>query len=302
VTEIVSGQLSVAGLRFWINSDFGKRALSLVVIVVGLVWCCIPCRAQTAAASARTGWKLTWSDEFNQPNGAAPDSAKWTALNGGGGWGNQELEYYTSRPENVRIENGNLVITARMEAYAGPDGVQRPYTSARLETKGKFEQLYGRVEARIKVPHGQGVWPAFWMLGSDIDKVGWPACGEIDIMENIGKEPSTVHGTLHGVGYTPAGVSAAYSLPDGKKLSDDFHVFAVEWEPKQIRFYVDDILYSTDIPENAPAGTKWPFEHPEFILLNFAVGGEWPAYPDDKAHFPQQMLVDYVRVYEKSGA
>ncbi len=186
-----------------------------------------------------------------------------------------------------------------MEAYTGPDLVQRPYTSARLETKGKFEQRYGRIEARIRIPSGQGMWPAFWMLGNDIDKAGWPACGEIDIMENIGKEPSTVHGTLHGVGYTPAGVSAAFTLPDGKKFADDFHVFAAEWEPRQIRFYVDGVLYATDIPENAPAGAIWPFEHPEFLLLNLAVGGEWPGYPNDKTHLPQQMLVDYVRVYEK---
>jgi beta-glucanase (GH16 family) len=282
------------------RSDYAERVLStLFMASFVFVVLCISCPAQAQAGNpARVGWKLTWSDEFNQPNGTAPDAAKWAVLSGGGGWGNQELEYYTSRPENVHVENGNLVIIARIEPYVGSDDVQRPYTSARLETKGKFEQMYGRVEARIKIPHGQGVWPAFWMLGSDIDKVGWPACGEIDIMENIGKEPSTVHGTLHGVGYTPA----AYSLPKGKKFSDDFHVFAVEWEPKQIRFYVDDVLYSTDIPENAPAGTKWPFEHPEFILLNFAVGGEWPAYPDDKSHFPQQMLVDYVRVYEKSGS
>ncbi len=251
-------------------------------------------------APVKPGWKLVWSDEFNQRDGSAPDAAKWTALTGGHGWGNKELEYYTNRPENVRIEGGNLVITARMEAYIGPDGVQRPYTSARLETKGKFDQLYGRIEARIKIPAGEGMWPAFWMLGNDIDKAPWPACGEIDIMENIGKEPSTVHGTLHGVGYTPAGVSASYSQPDGRKFSDDFHIFAVEWESRQIRFYVDDVLYATDIPENAPAGSIWPFEHPEFILLNLAVGGEWPGYPDQKTNLPQQMLVDYVRVYKKA--
>jgi beta-glucanase (GH16 family) len=220
-------------------------------------------------------------------------------LTGGNGWGNKELEYYTSRPENVQITHGKLVITARMEPFTGADGVERPYTSARLETKRKFEQRYGRIEARIKIPPGQGMWPAFWMLGNDIDKVAWPACGEIDIMENIGKEPSTVHATLHGTGYVPAGVTAAYSLPEGKNFADDFHLFALEWEPREMRFYVDDVLYSTDIPENAPAGTKWPFDHPEFILLNLAVGGEWPGYPDETTRLPQQMLVDYVRVYEK---
>ena len=145
-----------------------------------------------------------------------------------------------------------MVITVRIEAYTGPDHVQRPYTSARLQTKGKFEQRHGRFEARIKIPSGEGMWPAFWMLGNDHDKIGWPACGEIDIMENIGKEPSTVHGTLHGAGYGPRGVTAACSLPNGKKFADDFHVFAVEWEPRQIRFYVDGILYAADIPEKRP--------------------------------------------------
>ena len=260
-----------------------------------------PCFAQTPAKTAeRPGWELVWSDEFNQHDGSAPDPSKWTAVTGGGGWGNQEMEYHTSRSENVRIENGNLVITARMEAYTGADGVQRPYTSARLQTKGTFEQRYGHFEARIRIPSGQGMWPAFWMLGNDQDKVGWPACGEIDIMENIGREPSTVHGRWHGVGYVPAGITAAYWLPDGKKFADSFHVFAIEWEPRQIRFYVDDDLYATDIPESAPAGASWPFEHPEYLLLNLAVGGDWPGYPDDKTHVPQQMLVDYVRVYEKS--
>jgi beta-glucanase (GH16 family) len=279
--------------------------LSSVVALVTLILISSSCIAQsvngstTKAPPPKSGWTLVWSEEFNQPDGSPPDPAKWTALSGGGGWGNQEIEYYTSRPENVHVEHGNLVIIARMEAYTGPDGVQRPYTSARLETKGKFEQLYGRIEARIKIPGGQGMWPAFWMLGNDIDRNPWPACGEIDIMENIGKEPSTVHGTLHGVGYGPSGVTAAFTLANGKKFADDFHVFAVEWEPRQIRFYVDDVLYATDIPENAPAGATWPFEHPEFILLNLAVGGEWPGYPDDETHLPQQMLVDYVRVYEK---
>ncbi len=300
---VASGQLSVVGLPSPRNPDFRRHGLAKYIRgAVVMLACCVSCPSQDVpAAPSKPGWKLTWSDEFNQPNGSAPDPSKWTVLTGGNGWGNQELEYYTSRPENLRIENGNLEITARMEAYTATDGVQRPYTSARLQTKGKFEQLYGRIEARIKIPFGQGVWPAFWMLGSDIDKVGWPACGEIDIMENIGKEPSTVHGTLHGVGYVPAGVTAAYSLPDGRRFSDDFHIFAIEWERSQIRFYVDQIVYATYIPQNAPAGARWPFDHAEFVLLNLAVGGEWPGYPDDKTRFPQQMLVDYVRAYEKSS-
>ena len=253
--------------------------------------------ASAGQNTAKPGFRLVWSDEFNQPDGFPPDSAKWSIETGGNGWGNHELQYYTNRPENIRVENGMLVITAHMEAYTGPDGVQRPYTSARLQTKGKFEQLYGRMEARIKLPRGQSLWPAFWMLGSDIGRVGWPACGEIDIMENIGKEPSVVHGTLHAPGYSPEGVSAAYALPGNQAFADNFHIFAVEWEPRQIRFYVDDTLYSTDIPENAPPDSPWPFDKPEFLLLNLAIGGPWPGYPDQTTKLPQQMLVDYVRVY-----
>ena len=144
------------------------------------------------------GWSLVWSDEFSAPDGSAPDPAKWTYDVGGKGWGNNELESYTNRKENARIEKGNLVITAQKQTYTGADGVTRDYTSARLKTQNLFTQTYGRFEARIKIPEGQGMWPAFWMLGQDIPSAGWPKCGEIDIMENIGKEPGSVHGSLHG--------------------------------------------------------------------------------------------------------
>jgi beta-glucanase (GH16 family) len=185
------------------------------------------------------------------------------------------------------------------ENYTGPDGVSRNYTSARLQTKGLFSQQYGRFEARIKIPKGQGMWPAFWMLGNNIDTAGWPACGEIDIMENIGKEPSIVHATLHAPNYPPAGYTAAYTLPTGA-FSDDFHIFAVEWEPQQIRFYIDATLYATDTQSASPSPSNWPFStQPVFVLLNLAVGGDWPGNPDNTTRFPQQMLVDYVRVYQK---
>ncbi|MCM3871658.1 MAG: glycoside hydrolase family 16 protein, partial [Pyrinomonadaceae bacterium] len=159
-----------------------------------------PANAVTAAPP--TVWSLVWSDEFNGPSGAAVDSTKWTAEVGGWGWGNNELEYYTARPDNAYQSDGLLVIKAIKEHYTGSDNVTREYTSARLITKNKFSPQYGRVEARIKVPYGQGIWPAFWMLGNDIDSVGWPQCGEIDIMENIGREPSIIHGTIHGPGYS----------------------------------------------------------------------------------------------------
>lgn len=242
---------------------------------------------------------LTWSDEFSGANGSLPDSSKWVMETGGGGWGNHELESYTSRAQNAHVQDGNLVITAIKENYTGPDGIAREYTSARLKTLGKFDQKYGRFEARIKLPQGQGIWPAFWMMGNNIEKVDWPGCGEIDVMENIGKEPAIVHGTIHGPGYSGAGgLSASYTLPSGK-FADDFHIFAVEWEAAAIRFYVDGNLYRTLTPTDLPAGTAWAYDHPFFILLNVAVGGDWPGNPDKTTVFPQAMLVDYVRVYAK---
>jgi beta-glucanase (GH16 family) len=183
--------------------------------------------------------KLSWSDEFNGPDGAPPDPAKWEIVTGGNGFGNKELEQYTERLENIHQERGNLVITARHEPFTGADGIQREYTSARLQTKGKFEQKYGRFEARIKIPQGQGMWPAFWLLGNDNDSAGWPGRGEIDIMENVGYEPGKIHGSMHGPRYSgDSPLTGAYSLPAGSKFADDFHVYAVEWDASAIRFYV----------------------------------------------------------------
>ena len=249
------------------------------------------------------GWTLVWSDEFNLPDGSSPDASKWNLVTGGNGFGNAELESYTNRPQNAEIQNGNLVITALKESYTGSDMVPHNYTSARLNSSNKFAQAYGRFEARIKIPYGQGMWPAFWLLGSDLSSKAWPTCGEIDIMENIGREPSIVHGTIHGPGHSgDKGIGSPFSFPDGRKFADDFHVYAVEWSPKQIKFFVDDNLYATRTPADLPAGTKWVYDHPFFILLNLAVGGKWPGNPDATTVFPQQMLIDYVRVYKRSGS
>ncbi len=247
------------------------------------------------------GWTLVWSDEFDGPDGSSPDPKKWTYDIGGNGWGNNELEYYTNRLQNAQIKGGNLVITAQKETYTGADGVTRNYTSARLKTQGLFTQAYGRFEARIKIPAGQGMWPALWMLGDNIDSVGWPKCGEIDIMENIGKEPGIVHGSLHGPSTTgpTSDATAVFSLPAGQNFADDFHLYAVEWELGVVRFYVDTNLYATFSSAQWPAGGTWVFDHPFFLLLNVAVGGSWPGSPDSTTVFPQQMLVDYVRVYTK---
>ena len=252
-----------------------------------------------ARASDPKPWSLTWSDEFDGPGGSRPDSSKWSFDIGGNGWGNKELETYTSHSANSYIEGGRLVIKVRKETFTGPDSITRNYTSARLITKNKFSRAYGRFEARIKIPYGQGIWPAFWILGDNIDTAGWPNCGEIDIMENIGREPSIVHGTFHGPGYSGgSGIGAAYKLPGGRKFSDDFHMFGIEWQPNVMRFYVDGLLYKTRTPADLPPGASWVFDHPFFIILNVAVGGAWPGNPDATTVFPQQMLVDYVRVYQ----
>ena len=240
---------------------------------------------------AKPGWTLDWADEFD---GDKLDAGKWVAETGGHGFGNRELQHYTNRPENARLEDGHLVIEARKEAWQG-----NAYTSARLKTAGLVERQYGRFEARIKVPRGQGIWPAFWMLGADIGTAGWPRSGEIDIMENIGKEPGTVHGTVHGPGYSGANAFGAPSrLPPGQRYADDFHVFAVEWEPGEIRWYRDGQHYHTARP--ALVKGPWVFDHPFFLLLNLAVGGDWPGNPDAGTVFPQRMLVDYVRAYRKA--
>jgi beta-glucanase (GH16 family) len=280
----------------------GRLALFWVCFGLGAGIFVTAARSSAAKASrqnASVNWELTWSDEFDGPDGSAPDPKKWTVETGEGTWQNSELEYYTARQANVRVEKGNLIIEALREKFTGPEGATREYTSARLKTDKLFTQKYGKFEARIRIPQGQGMWPAFWMLGDDISTAGWPACGEIDIMENIGREPATIYGTIHGPGYSgDNSLGAPYAIPAGK-FADDFHSFGVEWEPKEIRFYVDGHLYETRTPADLPAGARWVYDHPFFLILNVAVGGKWPGNPDASTKFPQQMLVDYVRVYSR---
>jgi beta-glucanase (GH16 family) len=200
-----------------------------------------------------------------------------------------------------RRVGADVIYNALREHYQGADGLAREYTSARLKTQGRFEQMYGRFEARLQLPRGQGLWPAFWMMGANLNAVGWPQAGELDIMENIGKEPAIVHGTIHGPGYSGAdSISGAYTLPGGAAVADAFHVFAMEWEPAVIRFYVDDTLFATRTPADLKPGQAWVFDHPFFLLLNVAVGGSWPGNPDATTVFPQTMRVDYVRVYSQA--
>jgi beta-glucanase (GH16 family) len=279
------------------------RALLLSTMFVCFLFLLSGCGGvrKRAQAQAPAGWTLAWSDEFSGPDGSLPDSTKWTYDIGGNGWGNHELESYTKRTENARIQGGNLVITAQKETYTGSDGVTLNYTSARLKTQGIFQQAYGRIEARVKMPTSRGMWPAFWMLGDDIATAGWPKCGEIDIMENNGKEPGTNHGSLHGPSASAptSDLTAVFNLPAGQNFADNFHVYAIEWEPGTVRFYVDANLYATFGSSQWPAGGTWVFDHPFFLILNVAVGGDWPGAPDANTAFPQQMLVDYVRVYFK---
>lgn len=253
-------------------------------------------------AAVAPGWTLAWSDDFDGPEGAPADPARWVADVGGGGWGNHELETYTENGRNAFLSgDGFLVIRVLREHHVGSDGVSREFTSARLKTEGRYAQAYGRFEARIQIPRGQGIWPAFWLLGSDIGEVGWPACGEIDVMENIGKEPATVHGSMHGPGYSGGdGLTGSDSLGDGEAFADAFHLFAVEWEPGEVRFEVDGHVYETRTRADLPSGAPWVFDHPFFVLLNVAVGGDWPGSPDATTRFPQTMRVDYVRLYRRT--
>jgi beta-glucanase (GH16 family) len=259
-----------------------------------------PTPSSGSQPSSGGNWQLAWRDEFDQPDGSGPDLSRWVYDLGGGGWGNNELQTYTDRRENAVIRSGQLVITARRETFQGTDGRSREYTSARLKTLGTFSQAYGKFEARLRLPRGQGLWPAFWMLGEDFPTAGWPGCGEIDIMENVGREPAVVHGTLHGPGYSGAqGIGAAFNSPGGHPFADDFHVFAIEWEPQVIRWYVDGTLYQTRTPSDLPPGARWVFDHPQFLLLNLAVGGNWPGNPDRTTVFPQELVADWIRVYKR---
>lgn len=249
------------------------------------------------------GWTLAWSDEFDAADGTPVDAARWHHDTGGSGWGNQELEYYTEDASNAEQRGGKLLITAKRDGASSRScwyGACQ-FTSSRLLTSGKFSTAYGRVEASIKVPAGKGMWPAFWMLGDNIGNpnIGWPNCGEIDIMEIIGSEPNVLHGSMHGPGYSGgAPLTASTKLPNAANLSDGFHTYAVEWAPDSVKFFVDTTLYETRTPADIPPGTGWVFNHPFFLILNVAVGGQWPGSPDAATQFPAQMAVDYVRVYK----
>lgn len=252
------------------------------------------CEKDSVQSLPQRDWQLVWSDEFNGTSGVLPDATKWKFDIGTGnsGWGNQELQFYTNRSENVSLDgSGNLVITALKESYSGS-----AYTSARIKTQGLFSPTYGKIEARIKTPFGPGIWPAFWMLGSNVETVGWPACGEIDIMEIKGHQPHITFGSLHGPGYSGGNpITKAYGLQNSR-FDADYHVFGIEWSENQIDFFVDGYLYNRVFSTDTPGA--WAYNHSFFLILNVAVGGNFVGFPTDGTAFPQKMYIDYVRVYK----
>ena len=262
----------------------------LFVCALTLLLACSTDEKQTVTTMNR----LVLQDEFNVDG--APDNTLWNYDIGTGnnGWGNNELQYYTDRPENIVVENGMLKITAIRELYMGSS-----FTSARITTKGKFEQQYGRFEARMKLPSGKGLWPAFWMLGNNIDTVNWPQCGEIDILENKGSQPTIISSALHGPGYSGGNpVFKSYTFTN-TRVDTDFHIYGIEWGPSYVNFYVDNVLYNQITPDNDKVTGEWVFNsNPFYMLLNLAVGGNFDGAPNSSTVFPQTMLVDYFRVYQ----
>jgi beta-glucanase (GH16 family) len=260
--------------------------LALVLIAFPLSRLC--------AASA----KPLWSDEFDQAIGSPPDTSRWVYDLGATGWGNNELQTYTEATENAAIAADPQATDGKALVIKALKRPQGGYTSARLKTQGKFSTLYGRIEGRLKTTNGQGIWPAFWMLGENIETVGWPSSGEIDILEVVGANPNKVHGTLHGPGYSGAkGPTATITLPTGT-LDKDYHVYAIDWAPNKIVWSFDGRVYHAQTPKTLPPGAKWVFnDAPFFLLLNLAVGGNWPGNPDDTTPFPQIFSIDYIRVY-----
>ena len=256
----------------------------------------LACGDPSHVQSPEAPWQLSWSDEFDGPSGQLPDESKWVFDVGGDGWGNNQLEYDSDSLENVALDGeGNLRITARRQSIGN-----NRYTGGRIKTLGRFSQAYGRVEARLKVPAGRGVWPAFWMLGDSFPTVGWPACGEIDIMELRGQEPSVAIGSLHGPGYSGGGaITARHRLAEGR-FDEAFHRFAVEWDPTRIAFLVDDEVYNVVRAADVVSKGEWAFDAPFFLILNVAVGGGFVGDPDASTVFPQSMIVDWVRVSRRT--
>lgn len=267
--------------------------LGFTALLMGLY----SCTSETEQKLEPRNWELVWADEFNEAAGTQPNPTKWTYDLGTGnnGWGNFEQQTYTNRPENVSMDgNGNLVITARRENFQGAQ-----FTSARIKTQGIFDQKYGKFEARLKTPYGQGLWPAFWLLGNNINEVSWPQCGEIDVMELRGQLPSIINGSIHGPGFSGAdALSGTYGLQNAR-FDTDYYTYAVEWDANKIDFFVNGFLYHRITKSDVQAKGEWVFDHPFFMILNVAVGGNYVGAPNLGTPFPQKMIIDYVRVYQE---
>ena len=255
----------------------------------------LPSCEKNGDETSTRSYSLVWNQEFDGLAGEVPDSSVWNYDIGTGndGWGNQELQYYTNSTDNIALDGfGNLAITARAENFGGSG-----FTSGRINTKDKFDIQYGRIEANIKLPYGPGIWPAFWMLGNNIDELSWPQCGEIDIVEFKGQIPNTIYGSVHGPGYSAGNaITTPYRLVN-ERFDTDFRLYAVEWGVDGIDFFVDDYLYAQIDPEDVPG--EWVFNQSFFLILNVAVGGGFVGFPTSGTPFPQTMLVDYIRVYEE---
>jgi beta-glucanase (GH16 family) len=278
----------------------GVLACAVAVAVIGPG---TPAAAPGAARVSPDALTLTWSDEFDGAAGTAPDAGKWGHDTGGSGWGNNEREYYTTSTQNAALDGqGHLVITARTDnasQYQCWYGLCQ-YTSARLLTANTFTQRYGHFEARIKLPPGQGLWPAFWMQGDG--GAVWPNNGEIDVMETVGSDEGTNHGSMHGPGYSGGNpLTGTYTLPGGAQLSSDYHTYAIDWGPNGVVWSLDGTAVENHVRADA-GGNQWVFDHPFFMLLNLAVGGNWPGDPTSSTPFPATMSVDYVRVYSGAAA
>lgn len=276
------------------------KAILLAMTAISLSLLLGSCEKDDTESGTADGsnWVLVWSDEFDTPTSDnRPDPTKWTYEEGASGYGNEELQNYTDRVENASYTTedglGCLKITALNDNY---DGVT--YSSARIKTEGLFECKYGRIEARLKLPYGPGIWPAFWMLGADYETNEWPACGEIDIMENKGYQPNTISSALHMPGYSGSNPITQSFGYENQRFDVDFHVFAVEWDETKIDFFVDNTHYARVNATDATDG-EWAFDHSFFIMLNVAVGGSFVGNPTDDTVFPQNLYIDYVRVYQK---
>lgn len=283
------------------------RSLALSTLVVGSALSCAPAGPLTVSTPTGT-WTQVWSDEFTGPSGARVDTTKWRYDTADGcagnncGWGNNEKEYYSSAPENIALNGqGQLLIVARiapsgLTCYYGPCR----YTSAKITTRGKMHVAPGRVAARIKLAAGQGLWPAFWLLGQNIGAVGWPTSGELDVMENRGSAPTITSSAVHGPGYSGNTPFAHAHTLAGGTVADDFHTFAMEWDSLHIRFFVDDSVHYVVSKSDVQNYGKWVFDQPFYLLLNLAIGGHFDGNPQSDSIFPATMLVDYVRVYRRT--